>query len=356
MDFGICLMPRPGSCAQEAQLAEAHGFSHVWVADTQLMAGDVFVCLALIAAATKRVKLGTGVAVAGTRIAPVTACAVGSLNQLAPGRVICGIGTGNSARRAMGLPPYSLRELRDHVSVMRGLLSGAEVEYREGATHRAVRFFHQGMGFVNLQEPVPIFIAANQPMAMELAGEIGDGFITSRTNTVDAWSEAWGRVCTGAEQHGRDPAKLYTILLTMAALMRPGETYDSRRIRNAAGPWAAVALHSLYEGVTNVEQAPVTLRSIFGQYKAYMDDRMHGDQRYYLTLHDGHGLYVRPEEERFVTPELIRDTTMTSPPQELCERIRALERAGVKQIAFIPPHGEFETFVREFNDKIIARL
>jgi 5,10-methylenetetrahydromethanopterin reductase len=69
MDFGICVLPRPDTCAREAQLAESLGFSHIWIADTQLMAGEAFVCLALIANATKRVKLGTGVAIAGTRIA-----------------------------------------------------------------------------------------------------------------------------------------------------------------------------------------------------------------------------------------------------------------------------------------------
>lgn len=356
MDFGICVMPKPDTCAREAQLAEALGFSHIWVADTQLMAGDVFVCLALIAAATKRAKLGTGVAIAGTRIAPVTACALGSLNQAAPGRMVCGIGTGNSARRAMGLPPYTLRELREHVVVVRGLLAGGEVEYREGSLRRTIRFFHQPMGFVNLRDQVPIYVAANQPKAMELAGEIGDGFITSRTNTVEGWRDAWGRVRLGAERHGRNPADLYTVLLTTTALMRPGESYDSPRIRTAAGAWTTVALHSLYEGVTSIEQAPAPLRPVFKEYKAYMDDRMRGDERYYLTLHDGHGLYVRPGEERFVTAELIRHTTMTSPPEELCERIRALERAGVKQIAFIPTHGEFDAFVREFSDKVIARL
>ena len=356
MDFGICVMPKPDTCAREAQLAEELGFSHIWVADTQLMAGDVFVCLALIATATRRVKLGTGVAIAGTRIAPVTACALGSLNQLAPGRVVCGIGTGNSARRTMGLPPYTLRELREHVGVVRGLLAGEEVEYHEGELRRTIRFFHQPMGFVNLRERVPIYIAANQPKAMELAGEIGDGFITSRTNTADGWRQVWQRVCRGAESKGRDPAQLYTMLLTTAALMRPGEDYDSPRIRAAAGAWTTVALHSLYEGVTRIEQAPATLRPIFKEYQTYMDDRLRGDERYYLTLHDGHGLYVRPGEERFVTAELIRHTTMTSPPEELCERIRGLEQSGVKHIAFIPTHGEFEAFVREFSDKVIARV
>jgi alkanesulfonate monooxygenase SsuD/methylene tetrahydromethanopterin reductase-like flavin-dependent oxidoreductase (luciferase family) len=106
----------------------------------------------------------------------VTACALGSLNQIAPGRLVCGIGTGNSARRAMRLAPYTLRELREHVNVVRGLLSGGDVEYREGDARRTIRFFHQSMQSVNLREPIPIYVAANQPRAMDLAGEIGDGF------------------------------------------------------------------------------------------------------------------------------------------------------------------------------------
>jgi alkanesulfonate monooxygenase SsuD/methylene tetrahydromethanopterin reductase-like flavin-dependent oxidoreductase (luciferase family) len=81
-------MAKPDVCARDAQLAEALGFGHIWVADSQMMAGDVFICLALIAATTKSARLGTGVAIAGTRIAPLTACALGSLNQIAPGRIV----------------------------------------------------------------------------------------------------------------------------------------------------------------------------------------------------------------------------------------------------------------------------
>jgi 5,10-methylenetetrahydromethanopterin reductase len=356
MDFGVCVLPKPDRCAEEARMAEAYGFSHVWIADTQLMAGDVFVCLALIAAATSRIKMGTGVAIAGTRIAPVTACALGSLNQIAPGRVIFGIGTGNSARRAMGMPPYSLRDLREHVRVVRGLLSGGEVEYREGSTSRAIRFFHQQLGFVNVSQPVPIYVAANAPKAMDLAGEIGDGFITSRTNTVEGWNDAWRRVGQSALAHGKNPAELYTMLLTTACLLRHGETLESPRVREAAGPWATVALHSLYEAARAVDAAPVPIQPLFRGYKAYMDERIANNERYYLELHDGHGLYVRSGEERFVTPELIAHATMSSRPEDLRERLRALNRAGVRQVAFIPTPHDYAGFVREFSEQIISRF
>src|SRR5215468_10799650 len=175
MDFGVCILAKPDQCAPQARLAEEYGFTHVWVSDTQMMAGDPYLCLGLIAQQTKRVKLGTGVAVVGTRIAPVTANSIATLNQLSPGRVILGIGTGNSAWRAMGMAPRSLRELREYVQVVRGLLHGGEVEYRYGEERRTVRFFHQDQAFMNTRDVVPIHIAANAPKAMHLAGEIGEG-------------------------------------------------------------------------------------------------------------------------------------------------------------------------------------
>jgi alkanesulfonate monooxygenase SsuD/methylene tetrahydromethanopterin reductase-like flavin-dependent oxidoreductase (luciferase family) len=357
MDFGVCVLSKPDLCAPQAQLAEDCGFTHVWVSDTQMMAGDPYLCLGLIAQQTKRVKLGTGVAVVGTRIAPVTANSIATLNQLAPGRVILGIGTGNSAWRAMGMAPRSLRELREHVRVVRGLLRGEEVEYQYGEARRVIRFFHQDQEFMNTRTAVPIHIAANAPKAMQLAGEIGDGFITSRTNSLEGWRDAWGRVRQGAEQAGNDPATLYTTLLTTACLLRPGEGYDSARVKAEAGPWVTLALHALYERVQNPAAAPPAIRPLLSEYAAFVDRRrQRAGDRYYLELHDGHGLYLRPEEAHFVTPELVRATTMTAPPEELLERLHALAAAGVKQVAFIPPLGKFDSFVQEFSEKIIAEF
>jgi len=357
MDFGVCVLAKPNTCAQDAKLAEECGFSHAWVSDTQMMAGDPYLCLGLIAQQTKRVKLGTGVAVVGTRIAPVVANSIATLNQLAPGRVILGIGTGNSAWRAMGMAPRPLRDLRDHVRVIRRLLRGEEVEYQYGHDRRIIRFFHQQQGFMNTHDSVPVHVAANAPQAMTLAGEIGDGFITSRTNSLEGWQQTWSQVRRGAEKAGKDPNTLYTTLLTTACLLRPGEGYDSPRVKKAAGPWAMLAMHALYERVQNPTAAPDAIRSAFSHYQTFIDEqkRRLGD-RYYLTLHDGHGLYLQPEEERFVTPGVVRATTMTASPEELVERLRALERAGVKQVAFIPATDAFSEFVREFSDKVIVRF
>lgn len=75
-----------------------------------------------------------------------------------------------------------------------------------------------------------------------------------------------------------------------------------------------------------------------------------------MTLQDGHGLYVRRDEPRFLTGELVQHITMTAPPEELRERVRSLGKAGVKQIALLPTPGDYETFIHEFSEQIIARV
>ena len=221
----------------------------------------------------------------------------------------------------MGMPPCSLRELRNHVEVVRELVQGRMVDYREGEVERAIRFFHQDMGFMNTQDAVPIYVAANGPKAMALAGEIGDGFMTSRTNTAEGWKDAWQYVCTGAERVGKDPSSLYTAMITTTCLLRPGEGFDSPRVKAQAGPWATVALHSLYETVKDPAAAPAPIRPMFTEYKALTDKRIAANDQYHLDLHDGHCLYVQPEEEQFVTPEIIQASTMTATPEALLDRL-----------------------------------
>lgn len=357
MDFGVCVLARPNLCAQQAKLAEQCGFTHIWVSDTQMMAGDPYVCLALIAQQTTRVKLCTGVSVVGTRIPPVTANSIATLNQIAPGRIILGLGAGNSAWRAMGMAPRTLKQLRDEVHVIRALLRGEAVDYQHQNDLRTIRFFHQNHEFMNTKDTVPIHVAANAPKAMQLAGAIGDGFITSRTNSLAGWQDAWNLVSQGAMRAGKDPATMYTTMLTSACLLRPGEAYDAPRVKSEIGAWATLALHALYERVQNPSASPEAIRPIFSEYSAFIDQqRQRAGKNYYLELHDGHGLYLRPEEARFVTSEVVRATTMTASPEELRERLHALEAAGVKQVAFLPALDTFESFVQEFAEKVIEKF
>jgi Luciferase-like monooxygenase len=93
MDFGIICLASV-EARKDVAFAEASGFTHAWIADSQMVWADAYKCLALCANDTRKIKLGTNVTNPSSRIAPVTACNFATLNVLAPGRVIMGIGTG----------------------------------------------------------------------------------------------------------------------------------------------------------------------------------------------------------------------------------------------------------------------
>src|SRR5215471_784373 len=176
MKFGLNFPARIDAW-KDMVVAEDLGFTSAWFYDSQMLYSDVYSTMALVAEHTKRIKIGTGIAVPSNRIAPVTAHSIATINQMAPGRVILGIGTGFTGRYMMGLPPVKLNDLREHVRICRALLCGEEVLYREGKRERWIRFMHPDRGYINIKESIPIIIAAQGPRALEVAGETGDGWM-----------------------------------------------------------------------------------------------------------------------------------------------------------------------------------
>ena len=87
----------------------------------------------------------------------------------------------SSLRSSWGLSPISLRILREHIEQCRALLQGKEVLYRDGNRERWIKFLHPDHGYINLKDPIPIYIAANGPKALALTGELADGWITTLT-------------------------------------------------------------------------------------------------------------------------------------------------------------------------------
>jgi alkanesulfonate monooxygenase SsuD/methylene tetrahydromethanopterin reductase-like flavin-dependent oxidoreductase (luciferase family) len=104
MDFGILCLASVDSW-KDVAFAEDNGFTHAWIADSQMVWADPYQCLALCAVNTRTIKLGTKVTNPSSRIAPVTACSFASLNALAPRRVIMGILVSSDERpwRRLGL-------------------------------------------------------------------------------------------------------------------------------------------------------------------------------------------------------------------------------------------------------------
>ncbi len=243
MDFGIGI-PSHVRAWEDVKRAEDYGFTHAWFYDSQIILGDVYAAMALAAEHTRCIKLGTLVAVPGNRIAPVTAHSIATINELAPGRVILGVGTGFTARNAMGMSPIPLKTLREHVEVIRELLAGREAVYREGPHQRWIRLLHANMGFVNLNDHVPIHMASNAPKALRMVGEIAEGWMTVGLDARTI-SDGIKTIRASAAAVGRKFDQVYTTTLTAGCVLRPGESTTSKRVLKRVGPWAMLRLHTI---------------------------------------------------------------------------------------------------------------
>jgi 5,10-methylenetetrahydromethanopterin reductase len=178
MDFGITVATAADSW-KVVKRAEELGFTYAWFYDTQMLNADPFVAMAAAAVHTSTIHLGTGVLVPSNRLAPVTANCLASLNKLAPGRIHCGVGTGFTARRAMGLDAVKLDDMAEYIRVVQGLLRQETLEWDYAGQRRAIRFLNPELELINLADAIPFYISAFGPRGKALAARLGTGWIYS---------------------------------------------------------------------------------------------------------------------------------------------------------------------------------
>lgn len=352
MDYGIALTPT-AAAGDIAARAEALGFTHVWFYDTQLLCHDILVAMTAAALKTKTIKLCAGVLVPSNRLAAVAANAMASLNALAPGRIVAGLGTGYTARRTMGLPAQKLSDIREYARVMRALWRGEMVETAlEGAPHK-MQFMHPphiAEQFVNTTDNIDIHLSAFGPKGRKLTAQIADGFINPYTNPGSL--DDVGILRDACRAVGRDPAAIYSTSLNMGCILAPGEAADSPRARAQAGPWPAIYWHWLVEDGDKAE-IPPPLVPLIEAYRKLYDSYTPADARY-ITLHAGHLMYLRAEEQQFITAEMLKFTSLTGTAEEIRARVAAMAAAGYDQMAIqlVPGH---ETAIEDWAKVLMNR-
>lgn len=342
MDFGIGI-PTSSDAWKLAARAEELGFTHAWFYDTQMITGDCFVAMGAAAMKTSRIRLGTGVLVPSNRIAAVTADALATLNGLAPGRIDFGIGTGFSARRAMGLGAMRLGDMEEYIRVVYALLAGETVETEIEGKRRKIRFLNPEIGLINTADAIPLHVSAYGPKSQALTAKLNARWkcfvqdVPGALGAIEGMQRAWAAA-------NRPAGELYATAWVCGCVLEPGEPADSPRAVAQAGPRAATLLHRAadveeqgWQNTMNVAQQGIE-KEIAG-YLAVARGFTPPDARY-LQNHRGHFVFVKPEERPFITAELVRRTTFTGTAQELTQRIEALKSAGWNQIAIPIVPGE----------------
>ena len=171
MDIGVAI-PSAGTSWQIVERAGELGFTHAWFYDTQQLCADVFVSMAAAAVKTHRIRLGTGVLIPTNRLASVTANAFASLNQLAPGRIDFGVGTGFTGRRTMGAKAMKLQDMQDYIDVVYAMLRGETAPMEFEGVERQVRFLNPELGLINLDDPVRLHVSAFGQRSREMTARM----------------------------------------------------------------------------------------------------------------------------------------------------------------------------------------
>jgi len=330
MEFGVVFASRIGD-HDLVQLAESLGFAQAWFFDSQMIYSDVYATMALAADRTRRIRLGTGVAVPTTRMAPTIAHSIATVNQLAPGRVELGVGAGNTARLTMGLKPVALGRMLRDLRVIRDLLDGKETILREEGEEHRIKLLHQNHGFVRLDPRIPITLSAFGPKALAAAGREMDGHLTWGTSAAQI-GEARTAIAESARNAGRDPAAIPTKVIWPTAVLHRGETSGTRRVLRSLESFIVNFLHVQAEWGDGLLRGSPKLADVVERYKKHVETFPKATR--HLTLHEGHLVYARPDEHAFLIPELAETVALVGEPDDLIERIRGLERAGASHFAF----------------------
>ena len=339
---------------------EGLGYNSGWVPDSQMIWSDCYATLALAAWHTSTLRLGTGVAIAGTRLAPVTAHSIASINRIAPGRTFLGIGTGHTAMRVMGQDPVPPSAFRDYLRVVRGLLAGEEVEYAPpGKESQPIKFLDRQLACIDTENKVPIYVAANGPKALAATGAYGDGRISAGNEPYPVLTQNLERIRKGGAAAGREiDETFHTTVMTYACILQPGENLTSDRVIEETGAEVLSSLHFWYEiyrqrGNDGFIMGEV--RELWEDYKTYVETEMPEDRRHQI-LHTGHCAFTAPQERRFITPEMIKVTAgLVGEPDEIIGRIREMETAGMREVVLLPPVAVARSNFKEFSEQIIAR-
>ena len=328
MQFGFTLKP---DLSVERILgltrqAEKLGFQYGWIFDSHILWKDPYPLLALMAANTRSLHLGTCVTNPAVRDITVTASLYATLNVISGGRMELGIGRGDSSRRVLGKKPVTSAHLEEAISAFRSLTAGREIQY-EG----------QPAQITWAQGSPPVWIAGYGPKVLTLAGRIADGIILQFADP-DLISWCLGFVWQGAKEAGRKRADIQIMAAAPAWL-----SDDVKAARERVRWFPALVSNHVVDliGRYKPEELPAALVS-------YVRNRAGYDYRHHCE--------VESDNKQFVSDEVVDRFCLLGPARRQIEKLHALAAAGVTQFNLYLMSGEEEPQLEAFAREVVAKV
>ena len=312
-----------------AEAADRFGYDMVGIADTPGIAMDPWVATTLLAQETRRARVAVCVTNLVTRHPAVAAASIASIELIAPGRAVLGVGVGHSGTRNLGMASLPPGELADGVAFIKELLRGRPASYRGGTAHLPW-----------VKRPSPVFLAASHPRSLEAAGARADGAFINYGLAADNVAESEGAIARAARTAGRSPDEVEAWQI---ACLDCGEDGGASR-RKIGAILAFVAAYVMGGG-------DLARRGVPAEHRAALLELR---RRYSTRPGEADAVLV---SELGLFDYLSRRLAICGTPDECLAQMRAAQAAGVRRLMFsVSLAVDPVATVRLFGEKVLPAM
>ena len=306
-----------------AEYADQHGFEQYWVAENQFIHLDSFVCLALCAAKTSRIKLATGATNPVFRHASTIAGAMASIDRVSGGRAVVCLASGDTPVYMVGLKAASVKTLEESVRLIQDLTSGTPTMVGRREVKMKIS-----------QRKLPVYLAAEGPKTLQAAGRVADGVLIGVGFGNDVVEWALKNVKMGADQAGRKSSDLEIIVAGMVNIAE-----DRKKAREGIrGRLANRAHHNFrftYETVP-----PEHLQEAKNWMKLFeIDDAL-----------------IEAKQKELLPDFLVDRFAIAGTVQDCVNAVERLSSMGVNHIMIDPPFTGYEKVMKTFAEEVVSRF
>jgi probable F420-dependent oxidoreductase len=333
LTFGVTVLPDPPyhRLLDLTKLAEEQGFEYGWTYDSHVLWQESMPVMALLADKTTKIKLGHMVTNPATRDPTVLASAYATLQDISNGRMIMGIGRGDSAVRYIGRKPMKVADFEEALQMIKPFMNGKEVHWNDKDLQ---------LKWVRPELPeIEMHVAGYGPKAVAVAGRQGDGVIIQLADPdIIQWIMATAR--KAAEEAGRDPAALKCIVSAPSHI-----SDDLAAARDQVRWFPAMVSNHVQDLIDRYGTDGSTIPQVLTD---YVEARKFYDYNEHSRVGAKHG--------EFVTDEICDRFCVLGNVAQATAKLEELESIGVDQFnIYLMTHGQEETLAR-YGSEIIPQF
>ena len=331
MDFGVVLQTNPPAqrVIDLTKRAEDVGFTHAWAFDSHVLWQEPFVIFSRMLDETDHMIVGPMVTNPGTRDWTVLASLFATLNDMYGPRTICGMGRGDSALRYIGRTPMTLATMAESMEVIKGLVAGETVEYRE--QELKIPWIDEGWD-------LPMWVAGYGPKALATAGKYGDGFVLQLADPqILEWMMKTVR--EAAVEAGRKPDDI-TIAVVAPAYVGDDLAHQRDQVRWFGG-MVGNHIADIVDRYGQNSEVPQELTDYIREREGYD--------------YDHHGK-AESESVGFVTDEIIDRFCVLGPVEAHIDKLNELKDIGADHFGIYLMHDDNDATLEAYGEEIIPAV